>query len=97
MYSEMHGAGEHEGETRGPCDPAKTGGKMANLRTLSTEKVPIYHMEYYTLGDCILILTGNVQSKDFFAALGKVEALALQWKPLMKVEVQEPLRGTAVD
>jgi Zn-dependent M16 (insulinase) family peptidase len=49
-------------------------------------------MEYYTLGDCILILTGNVQSKDFFAALDEVEALVLQRKTTTEAEAQDGRR-----
>ncbi|KAL7545324.1 hypothetical protein ACHAWF_010434, partial [Thalassiosira exigua] len=57
---------------------AETGGKMANLRTLTVDKVRRYHEEYYTPDNTILILTGNVQSDDFFRALDEVEALVLK-------------------
>ena len=57
---------------------AETGGKMKNLRSLTVDKVRRYHEEYYTADNCILILTGNVESDDFFKALDEVEALVLK-------------------
>eukprot|EP00585_Thalassiosira_rotula_P009211 CAMPEP_0196156868 /NCGR_PEP_ID=MMETSP0910-20130528/43039_1 /TAXON_ID=49265 /ORGANISM="Thalassiosira rotula, Strain GSO102" /LENGTH=73 /DNA_ID=CAMNT_0041421421 /DNA_START=36 /DNA_END=254 /DNA_ORIENTATION=+ len=57
---------------------AETGGKMANLRTLDVNTVRRFHEEYYTSDNVILILTGNVQSADFFRALDEVEALVLK-------------------
>ena len=57
---------------------AETGGKMKNLRSLTVDKVRRYHEEYYTPDNTILILTGNVQSDDFFKALDEVEALVLK-------------------
>lgn len=57
---------------------AETGGKMANLRTLTVEKVRRYHREYYTPDNTLLILTGNVDSEEFFKALDEVEALILK-------------------
>lgn len=65
---------------------AETGGKMANLRTLTVDKVRRYHEEYYTPDNTILILTGNVQSEDFFKALDEVEALIIKRQPSMKVD-----------
>lgn len=65
---------------------AETGGKMANLRTLTADKVRRYHEEYYTPDNTILILTGNVQSEDFFKALDEIEALVLKRQPERKVE-----------
>jgi len=72
------------GETSGYS--AETGGKMSNLRTLTVDKVRRYHEEYYTPDNTILILTGNVDSADFFKALDEVEALILKRQPSMKVE-----------
>mmetsp|Transcript_27016 Transcript_27016/g.48746 ORF Transcript_27016/g.48746 Transcript_27016/m.48746 type:complete len:971 (+) Transcript_27016:401-3313(+) len=69
---------------------AETGGKMANLRTLTVDKVRRYHEEYYTSDNTILILTGNVQSEDFFRALDEVEALILKRQPTTKVENNRP-------
>ncbi|EED88791.1 hypothetical protein THAPSDRAFT_264188, partial [Thalassiosira pseudonana CCMP1335] len=57
---------------------AETGGKLSNLRTLTVDKVRRYHQEYYTSDNTILILTGNVDSDDFFKALDEVEALVLK-------------------
>ena len=51
---------------------------MKNLRSLTVDKVRRYHEEYYTPDNTILILTGNVQSDDFFKALDEVEALVLK-------------------
>ena len=65
---------------------AETGGKMANLRTLTVDKVRRYHEEYYTPDNTILILTGNVQSEEFFQALDEVEALILKRQPERKIE-----------
>ena len=65
-----------------PCGySAETGGKMANLRTLTVDKVRRYHEEYYTSDNTLLILTGNVQKEDFFKALDEVEALVLKRQP----------------
>ena len=57
---------------------AETGGKMANLRSLTVDKVRRYHQEYYTPDNIILIVTGNVSNRDFFVALDEVEALILK-------------------
>jgi len=57
---------------------AETGGKMANLRSLSVDKVRRYHKEYYTPDNIILIVTGNVSNTDYFVALDEVEALILK-------------------
>lgn len=65
---------------------AETGGKMANLRTLSVDKVRRYHQEYYTPDNIILVVTGNVSKDDFFMALDEVEALVLKRK--LENEVQ---------
>ena len=38
---------------------AETGGKMANLRTLTVDTVRRYHSEYYTADNCLLIFSGE--------------------------------------
>jgi len=77
----------NDGETPVSCGySAETGGKMANLRKLTVDKVRRYHEEYYTPDNTVLILTGNVESDDFFRALDEVEALILKRQPEKKVE-----------
>lgn len=71
---------------------AETGGKMANLRTLDVNTVRRFHKEYYTSDNCILIMTGNVPSEDFFAALDEVEDLVLKRRCAAK-EVREGSRA----
>jgi hypothetical protein len=62
-----------------PCGySAETGGKVANIRTLTVDKVRRYHEEYYSPDNALLVLTGNVQREDFFKALDEVEALILK-------------------
>mmetsp|Transcript_12678 Transcript_12678/g.26729 ORF Transcript_12678/g.26729 Transcript_12678/m.26729 type:complete len:1186 (+) Transcript_12678:92-3649(+) len=76
---------------------AETGGKMANLRTLTVDKVRRYHEEYYTPDNTILILTGNVKQDDFFVALDEVEALVIQRKGVLgEKDATEPLAGKRV-
>lgn len=83
LYPESDG---QEGQTISCGYAAETGGKMANIRTLTNDKIRRYHEEYYTPDNTILILTGNVQSEDFFKALDEVEALILKRQPSMEVE-----------
>lgn len=71
---------------------AETGGKMANLRSLTVDKVRRYHQEYYTPDNIILIVTGNVSNRDFFVALDEVEALIL--KRQLEKEMQMDCSGT---
>ena len=65
---------------------------MANLRALTTDTVCRYHVEYYMFDICIFILTGNMQSNDFFAALYEAKALALRLKLTTEVEAQNGRR-----
>jgi len=106
VYCEMQGRENNEGslvdracmDLLYPATPAscgysaETGGKMANLRTLDVNTVRRFHEEYYTSDNVILILTGNVQSADFFRALDEVEALVLKRRPAEKVEAKEGSR-----
>lgn len=64
---------------------------MANLRTLTVDKVRRYHQEYYTPDNIILIVTGNVSKDDFFMALDEVEKLVLKRKLENKVQGQYSL------
>ena len=86
FVTEIH---QQQGESRGPCSPATTGSKTINLCALTMDKVCRYHAEYYTSNNCILILTGNVQSKDVFVALDEVKALVLQPKITTEVEAKD--------
>ena len=66
---------------------------MENLRTLTVEKVRRYHREYYTPDNTILILTGNVDSEEFFKALDEVEALILKRRDGGDQESQQKMDG----
>ncbi|KAL7480138.1 hypothetical protein ACHAW6_005844 [Cyclotella cf. meneghiniana] len=57
---------------------AETGGKLANLRNLNIEKIRRYHREYYRSDNTLLLVTGNVDSGEFFNKLDEVEALVLK-------------------
>ena len=66
-----------------PCGySAETGGKVANIRALTVDKVRRYHEEYYSSDNALLVLSGNIKSEDFFAALDEVESLVLEHRRL---------------
>merc|ERR1719300_701974 len=53
----------------------ETGGKLKNLRESTTiKKVRDYHQKYYRPDNMYLIVTGNIEKEDLFAALEPVEA-----------------------
>ena len=53
----------------------ETGGKLKNLRESTTiKKVRDYHRKYYRPDNMYLIITGNIEKEDLFAALEPVEA-----------------------
>jgi len=69
-----------------PCGySAETGGKVANIRGLTVDKVRRYHSEYYSPDNALILLSGNVQKEDFFAALDEVEALILKRRQITPV------------
>jgi hypothetical protein len=79
-----------------PCGySAETGGKVANIRALTVDKVRRYHEEYYSPDNALLVLSGNVKSEDFFGALDKVEALVLDRRRLAAEKGADilPVRG----
>ena len=78
---------ENSGETRtylelmremypGKCGfKSETGGIMENLReSTSNEKVRNYHGQYYRPDNLTLIITGQVDPKDVFQAMSKMDA-----------------------
>ncbi|KAL3776496.1 hypothetical protein HJC23_013239 [Cyclotella cryptica] len=78
-YIPANGDGNNEKGKPISCGySAETGGKMANLRTLSIEKIRRYHREYYRSDNTLLLVTGNVESEEFFNKLDEVEALVLK-------------------
>lgn len=56
---------------------AETGGKLSNLRTLDIHKIRRYHKEYYRADNVLILVSGNVDSEEFFNKLDEVEDLVL--------------------
>ena len=52
---------------------AETGGKMANLRTLTNAQVARYHREVYTPSNTLFVASGIIDRAAFVAALAVVE------------------------
>jgi len=52
---------------------AETGGKMANLRSLTNEQVRRYHRENYRPDNVMVILSGTASEAEFLRELEKVE------------------------
>ena len=53
---------------------AETGGKMANLHSLTNAQVARYHREAYRPDNMLFILSGTVEEADFLAALEQARA-----------------------
>ena len=55
---------------------AETGGKMANLHSLTNAQVARYHREAYRPDNMLFILSGTAKEADFLAALEQARARA---------------------
>ena len=56
---------------------AETGGKMANLRSLTNAQVCRYHKENYRADNMVFIVSGLVDEAEFCAAMAQVEERVL--------------------
>ena len=54
---------------------SETGGKMANLRSLTNAQVARYHREAYRPDNMLVILSGTAKEEDFLAALEQARGL----------------------
>lgn len=82
----------------GGCGYAsETGGLMADIRTLTLERIKKYHMDYYRPDNACLIVTGKVDPAQVFEALEKIEAKlpAPVSPPLPRTWFVNPVPGTA--
>ena len=56
---------------------AETGGKMANLHTLTNAQVRRYHAENYRPDNALVVLSGTAGEDEFLMALSQVRAAAV--------------------